>query len=240
MSFEHLIKILPLAFLVFSHAAAGDMSNDRSPHARHLSSFEHHGIDVSHYQDTIDWALVKSNDVSFAFTKATEGLKYVDSKFKKNWTEMKNIGIPRGAYHFFHPKADAKAQALHFIKTVTLEPGDLPPVLDIEVVEGVATKEIEEKIKIWLELVEASYGVKPIIYSSKSFIADNLSSGFNKYPLWIAAYSKSVPKGLGDWESWSIWQHSQSGEIVGINGAVDLSVFSGSKDDLKEFLIPLK
>jgi GH25 family lysozyme M1 (1,4-beta-N-acetylmuramidase) len=31
------------------------------------------GIDVSHYQGTINWNTVKANGVSFAFIKATEG-----------------------------------------------------------------------------------------------------------------------------------------------------------------------
>jgi len=41
-------------------------------------------------------------------------------------------------------------------------------------------------------MVEAHYGVKPMIYTGHSFYKDNLKDhGFDDYPLWIAAYSES-------------------------------------------------
>jgi lysozyme len=91
------------------------------------------GIDVFHNNGTIDWENVAAAGVSFAFAKATEGETFRDPKFNANYTEMKNNGIIRGAYHFFRPNKDGRKQAENFLKLVqALGPGDLPPSLDVE------------------------------------------------------------------------------------------------------------
>ncbi len=104
-----------------------------------------HGIDVSKYQDVIDWESVKEMNVEgvqlqFAFIKATEGNNNEDRYFKRNWRKAKDAGITRGAYHFFIATKSGKTQAENFIKTVDLQPGDLPPVLDVEQSYGVPNK----------------------------------------------------------------------------------------------------
>ena len=96
-----------------------------------------HGIDVSKYQDVINWQSVKNMKVediqiSFVFVKATEGLGNEDAMFSRNWKKLREAGLIRGAYHYFIPTKSGKAQAENFINSVTLLPGDLPPVLDIE------------------------------------------------------------------------------------------------------------
>lgn len=48
-------------------------------------------------------------------------------------------------------------------------PGDLPPVLDVEVRGKKTKKELQHNIKRWLDRVEAHYGVKPILYTSYKF-----------------------------------------------------------------------
>src|SRR5215213_3249433 len=65
-----------------------------------------HGIDVSRYQNIVDWESVKSMQVetiqiSFAFIKATEGVRNEDVFFKRNWKKAREAGLARGAYHFF-------------------------------------------------------------------------------------------------------------------------------------------
>src|SRR5690606_11257470 len=68
----------------------------------------------------------------FIYIRATMGEKAKDSKFKTNWKAVKKRNKLRGAYHYFRPNENSIKQANNFIKTVDLEPGDLPPVLDIE------------------------------------------------------------------------------------------------------------
>ena len=96
-----------------------------------LEEYDVHGIDVSHYQSRINWDTIATQDISFAFVKASEGATYNDSLFCNNWGEMKRVGILRGAYHFFRPTIPADIQAENFTSLVEMEWGDLPPVLDV-------------------------------------------------------------------------------------------------------------
>jgi lysozyme len=197
-----------------------------------------HGIDVSRYQNKIDWKYIESftgdeHDVkiSFAFIKATEGRSIQDSLFKINWENIGQTNIIRGAYHFFIPTRSALEQAQNFIANVELVKGDLPPVLDIEKSGGSAAK-LRENIKIWLNEVEKYYGVTPIIYSSIDFYRKYLivDADLRKYPLWIAHYDR---KKIEFEESWLFWQHNDKGRIPGINEKVDFNVFNGNMDKLK-------
>lgn len=89
------------------------------------------GIDVAHWEPQVDWALVRALDIRFAFIKATQA-DFADSMFESHWAGAKQAGILRGAYHFIDPRVDGRRQAEAFLRTVQLEPGDLPPVLDLE------------------------------------------------------------------------------------------------------------
>src|SRR5580765_6643007 len=76
------------------------------------------GIDVSHYQGTVDWAKVAASGRKFGIAKATEGTGYVDASFAANWAAMANAGVIRGAYHYFHANLDPVTQAQHFVNTM--------------------------------------------------------------------------------------------------------------------------
>ena len=131
-----------------------------------IENFDAHGIDVSHYQGQIDWQKIKEQDIHFAFVKVTEGGDFEDSLFSKNWEEIKKVGIKRGAYHFFRPKVDVNTQISNFIKNVNLQKGDFPPVLDVEVFDGVSKIQLIQSMKKWLSAIEINYNIKPIIYSN--------------------------------------------------------------------------
>ncbi len=68
------------------------------------------GIDVSHYQGEVDWSLVASGDVKFAFAKATEGTHFTDDRFSRNWRHMQEVGLFRGAYHFARPGVETRSR----------------------------------------------------------------------------------------------------------------------------------
>jgi len=198
-----------------------------------------HGIDISRYQDKIDWEYLESftgenkNEVkiTFAFIKATEGRSLQDPFFKTNWENIKKTGIIRGAYHYFIPTRSAAEQAQNFIDNVILDKDDLPPVLDIEVLGKQGAAKLRENMKIWLNTIEKHYGMKPIIYSYIDFYEKYLmlDDDLKKYPLWVAHYDK---KKIEFKEQWLFWQHSDKGQIPGI-GKMDFNVFNGSLDELK-------
>lgn len=197
------------------------------------------GIDVSKYQRKIDWEKVRNNDVSFAFIKATEGVKLKDSHFERNWEQTQQAGIIRGAYHFYRPNVAPGEQARNFIETVALQPGDLPPVLDIEVRGRQPLNHLRGDLKEWLVLVERAYGVKPIIYTGYSFYKDYLEGYFDEYPLWIAHYNvKELQMQRTERALLSFWQHTDRGAIDGIKGPVDCNIFYGSKKEIRKLCLP--
>jgi lysozyme len=89
------------------------------------------GIDVSHWEPEIDWEKVRAQDIHFVFIKATQA-NFSDGSFAQHWRGSKQAGILRGAYHLIDPRMDAGVQAQTFLQTVTLEPGDFAPILDLE------------------------------------------------------------------------------------------------------------
>lgn len=199
-----------------------------------------HGIDVSKYQDVIDWESVKEMRVedvriSFAFIKATEGLRNEDVYFKRNWKRAKDAGLARGAYHFFIATKSGKQQAQSFIKRVELEPGDMPPVLDVEQTYGVPVTKLRERVKEWLDVVEEYYGVKPIIYTNVDFYKQVLKDEFDEYPLWAAHYLQRHRPRIH--REWSFWQHSETGRVNGIGPKVDFNVFNGDSTAFANLLV---
>ena len=200
-----------------------------------------HGIDISHYQGAIDWQELAptQNDVfpiRFMFLKATEGGDLVDKTFEENFQTAKDYGFIRGAYHYFIPTTDARKQAQFFINRVKLLPGDLPPVLDVEVSpKRNNQQQFTQSVKTWLEVVEAYYGVTPILYASYKFREKYLSDTvFNRYPYWIAHYYVDSVRYQGRWD---FWQHTDAGTVPGIKEKVDLDIFNGSLEQLQELTL---
>ncbi len=200
-----------------------------------------HGIDVSYAQGKIDWQRVKTMQedsvrIRFAFIKATEGLLTVDPYFKRNWREAAKAGIVCGAYHFFRPKKDGLWQARFFLQNVRLETGDLPAVVDIEVLDGVPPEKMRQRLKEYIKKVEAVTGVRPIIYTGISFYKANLQGYFEGYPLWIAHYYQSELKLAGS-TNWWFWQHSDIAKVNGIYHTVDFNAFRGDSLDFQRLLV---
>ncbi|MFD2513944.1 glycoside hydrolase family 25 protein [Pontibacter locisalis] len=214
-------------------------ANNEPKIATNSSSSTLKGIDVSRWQKEVDWSLVKESDVTFAFVKATQGDYRLDPFFARNWEESKRHGIKRGAYHFFKPEAPVQGQIDIFINTVTMEPGDLPPVLDVEVSDPkVSAEQLRRSIKTWLEAVTAHYGVKPIIYTSQNYYRRYLMGHFTDYHFWIARYSAIKPE-VHHTDSWMFWQYTDRGSVSGINSAVDINFFAGDFETLAQLCLPV-
>ncbi len=127
-------------------------------------------------------------------------------------------------------------QAENFIKRVNLEPGDLPPVLDVETRNGVSKTQLRKEVQKWLDVVEAYYKVKPLIYTNVDFYQQNLGAEFDEYPLWVAHYYEQQQPRIS--RSWNFWQHNDGGNVNGIVSKVDFNVFKGDSLDFQNLLIP--
>jgi len=188
------------------------------------------GFDVSHFQGDIDWSQIDSVEnkfpLKFVLIRATAGNDRKDSEFDENWIGAKKHQFIRGAYHYYRPNENSIEQADLFIKTVKLQKGDLPPVLDIEKLpKEQSIDSLKVGLKRWLKKVEEHYKVKPIIYTGERYYEDFLKEEFKGYTFWIANYNFFVENIQ---EDWTFWQFTEKATIKGINERVDLNIYNGT------------
>lgn len=195
------------------------------------------GIDVSHYQGHIKWNEVKKSHhpIEFVFVRATMGKDGIDEQFERNWEEVKRVAYIRGAYHYYRPNENSSEQFENFKNQVTLESGDLPPVLDVEAMSSLGRDNLRKGVKNWIALCEQHYGQKPIVYTGRTFYLHNLVGAVDDCPLWIAAYSgKHRVKDL----NWTFHQFTERVRVRGIRGTVDGNDFNGKREDLLQITRP--
>ena len=207
---------------------------------RNIQVLENHkgkviGIDVSEFQGKVDWndieILEEKYPVQFVFIRATAGNDRVDAQFKRNWDGAKENKIMRGAYHYYRPNENSIEQANLFIKTVKLQKGDLPPVLDIErLPKNQPLDSLKKGLKRWLTKVEAHYQVRPIIYTGERYYSDFLKEEFSEYLFWIANYNFYREKIEDDW---LFWQFTEKASLPGIKHRVDVNIYNGDLEQLQ-------
>jgi lysozyme len=153
------------------------------------------GIDVSHWDGTIDWTKVAGSGRKFGIAKATEGTTFVDNTFATHWAAMKQVGIVRGAYHFFRPALDGAQQADWYLATVgAFAKGDLPAVLDWEAIDGIAAADAVAQVQAFVNRVHAKTGQTTIVYTSAR-VLDQVGdpTQFTALPLWDANWGVTCP-----------------------------------------------
>jgi len=198
------------------------------------------GVDVSNYQGSVDWDEMASQDIDFAFIKATEGSSHVDKSFQDNWSKIAETDIYAGAYHFFSFESSGKTQAENYINTVGSLEGKMRPAVDVEYYGSKAREDLDyEAIKaelgVLLEELEAEYGVKPVIYCTYKAYDNIICGDFDDYDLWIRNIYITPDVTLSG--RWMYWQYTDKAELSGYSGPeryIDMNVFRGSID---EFLI---
>jgi lysozyme len=199
-----------------------------------------HGMDVSSYDTVTDWSAAKAAGIDFTFIRVSDGTQYPDPSFASYWTGAKTGGVIRGAYQYFRPEEDPIAQAdLLLAATGPYQAGDLPPVLDLEVADGLTTDQVGAAARAWVEHVSAAIGRPAIVYAGL-YSWPTLTDGadFTTSPLWIAQWTTAAcPDIPTPWTRWQFWQDSATGASAGVSGsgALDLDVFQGSYDDLVGF-----
>lgn len=217
-------------------------------------SYPIRGVDVSAHQGHIDWEILKSQNISFAFIKATEGSSWVDKKFAYNFKNAHRQKIYVGAYHFFSFESGGDTQAQNFIANVPKpEQGQkyLPPVVDVEFYGSMAShppspESVHKELRLLLQSLQAHYGLKPIIYTTASFYDAYLRGKYEEYPIWIRSiffaphslfarmFNVYFPK-----SHWTFWQYNPYGVLKGYSGGekyIDLNAFNGSSQDLEQWL----
>jgi GH25 family lysozyme M1 (1,4-beta-N-acetylmuramidase) len=205
------------------------------------------GIDVSHWDGTIDWSQVEANGVKFAYLKASEGTTFVDNKFAENVIGAEANAIAVGAYHYAKPTlpykpSDAQKQAVFFAHTMQsnlANYGDLMPALDLEENGGLSPNQLGQWVRVFANTVELLTHRQVMIYVSEDFLQKNgnLNNRASDLPLWVSYwnhhYAGKNPPDTTGWNQWTAWQYSSKGTVPGIIGNVDLDVSSTSLDALR-------
>ncbi len=186
------------------------------------------GLDVSHYQGTIDWNQVEhymNNKISFVYVKATEGGTIKDEYYERNIQHAKEKGILVGSYHYFTTRSSAEVQFENFKQSVNKGSQDLIPVVDIEECEHWTPEMFHMQFQIFLNELETYYGQKPIIYTMSFFYNLYLADHYTGYKIFVAQYGEGKPV-LRDGNEWKIWQFTHTGRVDGIRGYVDVNLIN--------------
>lgn len=205
-------------------------------------SYPVRGVDVSHYQNDIDWEVLASQNIDFAFIKATEGSSTVDECFEYNWSEACKTDLYIGAYHFFSFDSSGVTQAQNFINTVPVTENMLPPVIDLEFYgdkfsNPPSADEVDEILGDMIDVLTEHYGMNPIIYSTETSYKMYLYNKYEDNPIWIRNIIQPPSFPEDDSRRWSFWQYSNRQKLEGYSGGekfIDMNVFNGSEQEFKE------
>lgn len=194
------------------------------------------GIDISQYQEEIDWERVAADGIRFAFIRigtrrSRDGVIIPDELFSQNVTDAAAAGVQVGAY--FYSSAlnveEAREEAEFMINA--LEPYreqiTWPVALDIEPPEtgesrhfGLEKEKATENALLICEMLE-NEGYQPLLYGNmRTFTQFIDQEAIGDIPVWIAYYN--VPQYYP--YRFAVWQYTNHGIVDGIDGEVDLNL----------------
>ena len=182
-----------------------------------LKGYKVKGVDVSSYQGDIDWDVLSSQGIEFAYIKATEGSSTVDRFFEANWKGASDTDLRIGAYHFFSFESSGENQAEDdcYRKVRRRYSGD-----DIDV------DAVKKELRSMIDILTDHYGVKPVIYVSSETYDLIVKDDFVDCGIWYRSVYGPVPKDV----RWTIWQYSNRHVLKGYNGSeryIDMNVLAG-------------
>jgi GH25 family lysozyme M1 (1,4-beta-N-acetylmuramidase) len=187
------------------------------------------GIDVSKWQQNIDWQKVKADGVEFAMLRAGYGKNNIDEFFVRNIKECNRLGIPCGAYWFSYAYTAemAKQEAKYCLTAIKPYRVEYPVCYDFEydsvnfakkkgvkITKGLATTLVEA---FCAEVEKARYYA--MYYTNQDYATNMLDvKALEQLDLWYAWYNATCNRSNA-----GLWQYSSSGKISGINGNVDMN-----------------
>ncbi len=187
------------------------------------------GIDVSKWQEEINWKEVKDAGVEFVMIRMGYQTEYdgeykLDSYFNQNINGAKEVGLPVGVYFYSYAKNVKQAidQANWVKENLKDYEIDLPVVFDWESwnsfnTTGMSFNTINKVANTFLDVISEN-GYKGMLYSSKNYLEKIWYP--TKYDIWLAQYNNKVTY-EGEY---SIWQMCDTGKIAGINEPVDIDI----------------
>ena len=191
------------------------------------------GIDVSEYQEKIDWAAVKAGGFDFAFIRIgyrgyTNGEIFSDDLARENLAGARAAGIDVGVYFYSQAVSpeEAAAEARWCLEFLGSEMLDLPLVYDWEWVSpeartgGMDKATLTECAKTFCQTIENG-GYQPMLYFNSHISRDLLDlQELAQYPFWLAQYKEKMDYPY----QVDFWQYTEEGTVPGIKGKVDIDL----------------
>jgi len=189
------------------------------------------GIDVSHWQGTIDWERVARTNIEFVMIRAARGHHSTnypmaeDTRFREYIAGAQENGLDVGVYFYSYARSveEVKVEAEFFLSVIKGYELTYPVVFDIEedFHQRMSKELISEITDAFMEIIMKA-GYYPMLYSNKYFLDNVFDQRIpDTYAIWLAQWS-SRPTYQG--APFHIWQYTAKGSVPGINGDVDLNV----------------
>ena len=86
--------------------------------------------------------------------------------------------------------------------------------------------------RAWLDCVYKETGVKPLLYTSASYLGNLGCVAEGNYGLWVASYRKTKPAKLAPWQFAAMWQYTSE--------PYDHDLFYGDPETWKKYIPPVK
>ena len=187
------------------------------------------GLDLSKWQEEVDFSKLKEQEVSFVMLKIggqkeIGGEFIVDPRFYENLEKAKENEIEVGVYFYSYATSikEAQKQAKWIVQKLKNNSLDLPIAFDWENWSTYSTfhmsfHTLNKVADAFLKEVERN-GYESILYSSKYYLETIWYP--ENYSVWLAYYTKN-----NDYEGeYQLWQVCSDGKIDGINGYVDIDI----------------
>ena len=192
------------------------------------------GIDVSKWNQEINWEAVKDAGVEFAIIRcgyrgATTGALVIDPRYEENIEGAISAGIPVGVYFFTQAldEVEAVEEASMVIRLIENYDVDYPVFLDSESAggrgraDGLDSDERTRAHRAFLQTIEAA-GYETGVYASRNWLNDRLDmSRLSDYRIWLAEYADAPTY---DAYYYHMWQYTSKGTVDGISTNVDLNL----------------
>ena len=177
------------------------------------------GIDVSTYQNVIDWPTVAQNN-HFAIIRAGYGFGHIHNYYETNYQNAKAAGVKVGAYWYSYASSasDAVQEANYAVQALKGKQFEWPIYYDIEE-KSIFNAGIQNEIaKAFCQVLEANKYYCGI-YSSTNYLNNYFDSEVKtKFTIWVAHWDVDVPTYKG---TYHVWQY-HVGSTPGISGRCDL------------------
>ena len=196
-----------------------------------ISGLIYLGIDVSSYQNKINWVEVKQAGIEFAILRlgwiGNKENHTIDTFFNENYETCKRLGIPVGIYVYSYCESEEAVISgakwtIEQLKGKTIK---YPIYIDMEddQISGLDKEKLTNISITFCEQLKKSGYSKVGVYANKNWLTNKLdASKLSKYNIWLAHYT--VGGNQTDYSGkYDMWQYTSSGTVQGIIGRVDMN-----------------